>query len=228
MKFVKYAITIALSLSMTLFCLPELSAQPERPGGSKSTKSPATQSSTKSESGFNLNSMFANKKNYRDIYLTASEVGPGFSVKEDHIEGPLQDNPAAFQKYGGQRSGLQVFTTKNFDEVLNRVVDLRWTFPDAQSAQAFLRESVAKLAENMPQVRNAPTVGDSSLLVGGENEMLKVMTGESGINNFAYLFVSGRVVGKVYGSQGSQVKNSLTADMLLPIAKRAALRCKNF
>lgn len=114
------------------------------------------------------------------IYLNLSDLPPGFKMTEDyHSKKTMTDAPPAFAKYGGIRNALKVFQGPETAS-LQRVVDIRFVFPDHKAAEAFLQESMGQLGEKMPQVRNAPTVGDGSLLLGGENEMLKMMTGEGG------------------------------------------------
>lgn len=162
------------------------------------------------------------------IYLNVSDLPAGFKMTEDyHDKKTMNDAPPAFTKYGGIRNALKVFQGPD-TAPLQRIVDIRFVFPDHNSAEAFLQESMGQLGEKMPQVRNAPTVGDGSLLLGGENEMLKMMTGEGGFYSYCYLFVSGRVVGKVYAAQGSSSKEPLRPEMLYPIAKKAAQKASQY
>lgn len=164
-------------------------------------------------------------KNYAKIFLTPADLGKDYNVAEEK-EGNLSDQPKTYQKYKGEYSGIKVLLG---DELLpiQRVVDIRWVFPDAKMAQKFLDETQTLLSEGAGPVRDAKSPGAGGKVYGGVNHVaLKMRAGV--FYHYYYIFREGRCVVKVYGSEGRLSKGHPTPALMLPIAEKAAAHCKGF
>jgi hypothetical protein len=159
------------------------------------------------------------------IFLNPSDLPKGFKMTESHLDG-LSDSPAVFAACHGLQSGLKVFQTDD-SAPLQRVVDINWTFPTANDAQKFIEAASEKLSEGAPLIQSAKTVGEDCKAYGGENKM-GALLGSGSFYDFYYIFRSGRVVVKLYGSEGATAKTHPNLAMLLPIAQAAAGKCQNF
>lgn len=161
---------------------------------------------------------------FAKVFMTASDLPKGFKQTEEHLS--LADNPPEFKKCKGQGSGLRVFQADSA-ATLQRIVDIRWTFPTAADAQAFFDATHKSLAEGSPLIANAKPVGDSCKVYGGENQMAAMMGGDS-FNQYYYIVRVGRVVAKIYGSEGPAATSHPTVQMMLPVAQAAAKRCAGY
>jgi len=159
------------------------------------------------------------------IFLTPADLPGGFKMTEAHLDG-LSDSPPAFAACHGQDSGLKVFQAGE-SAPLQRVVDIRWTFPNAADAEKFFQLSSQTLSEGAPVIPDAKAVGEDCKAYGGENT-LGMDLGAGSFYNYYYIFRSGRVVAKIYGSEGAMAKSHPTLEMLLPFAQTAANKCKSF
>jgi hypothetical protein len=52
----------------------------------------------------------------------------------------------------------------------SRIVDILWVFPSAAAAKEYLKEQLPAMAERLPEVKNAPEIGDESHAFGGPQE----------------------------------------------------------
>ena len=75
-----------------------------------------------------------------------------------------------YAKLGGKFTGLCAWEPeKSGQEInhINRIVDLRWVFPDAVSAKAYLKDQLGAMAEGQDPVKSPPKVGEECWVFGG-------------------------------------------------------------
>lgn len=157
--------------------------------------------------------------------MTPADLGEEYKIAEEK-EGNLGDQPKTFQKYKGEYSGIRVMLGNELFPT-QRVVDIRWVFPDAKLAQKFLEETQTVLSEGAGQVRDAKSPGAGGKVYGGVNHIALQM--KAGVfYHYYYIFREGRCVAKVYGTEGRLSKGHPTPASMLPIAEKAAAHCKGF
>lgn len=162
--------------------------------------------------------------NFSQVFTNATDLPKGFKQTEEHLL--LSDNPPAFKSCNGENSGLRVFQAEP-SATLQRIVDIRWTFPNADDAQKFFDASHKSLSEGTPLLADAKPVGDSCKVYGGENKLAAMLSGDS-FNQYFYIMRVGRVVAKVYGSEGPSASSHPTVEMMLPAAQAAAKHCAGY
>lgn len=161
---------------------------------------------------------------FAQVFMIAGDLPKGFKQTEEHLS--LADNPPAFKSCNGENSGLRVFQAEP-SATLQRIVDIRWTFPTAGDAQKFFEASHMSLSENTPLIADAKPVGDSCKVYGGENKLAAMLGGDS-FNQYFYIIRVGRVVAKIYGSEGPSASSHPTVEMMLPVAQAAAKHCSGY
>lgn len=161
---------------------------------------------------------------FAKVFMNAADLPKGFKQTEEHLS--LADNPPEFKSCKGQDSGLRVFQADS-GATLQRIVDIRWTFPTAADAQKFFDATHKSLSEGSPLIASAKPVGDSCKVYGGENKMAAMMGGDS-FNQYYYIMRVGRVVAKIYGSEGPTASKHPTVEMMLPVAQAAAKHCTGY
>lgn len=161
---------------------------------------------------------------FAQVFMNAADLPKGFKQTEEHLS--LSDNPPAFKSCNGENSGLRVFQAEP-SATLQRIVDIRWAFPTAADAQKFFETSHKSLSEDTPLIADAKPVGDSCKVYGGENKMAAMLGGDS-FNQYFYIMRVGRVVAKVYGSEGPSASSHPTVEMMLPAAQAAAKHCSGY
>lgn len=164
---------------------------------------------------------------FTKTFLTAEDL-PGMELREDNRDTHTEFNPDGvppddpdYKELGGTDYGLTVWEGKAKEKAkIDRMVEIHFVFPDAAAAQKYLRKRVAHLAENMPQVKDAPKVGEQTLLVGGltKNPFL-------GSSDYHYIFLYrvDRTLIKLYAFQEGEDRK-LQPLTVLPIAKKIADR----
>lgn len=161
---------------------------------------------------------------FAQVFINAADLPKGFKQTEEHLS--LSDNPPAFKSCNGENSGLRVFQAEP-SATLQRIVDIRYSFPTAADAQKFFEASHKSLSEDTPLIADAKPVGDSCKVYGGENKMAAMLGGDS-FNQYFYIMRVGRVVAKVYGSEGPSASSHPTVEMMLPVAQAAAKHCSGY
>lgn len=190
------------------------SAEPPKTAAAKPAAQPAKPAAAGAQSPSPIDKTF----------LTASDLGPRYKLTEEHY-GNLGDQPKAFAKFKGQHSGIKVFQGP-LDSPIQRVVDIRWVFPDAKLAQSFLDGS-PEIAEGQPPWKDFKPVGSSCRVHGGLN-MVALRRKAGVMHHYYYIFREGRCVVKLYVSEGMLSKDHPTTASIYPIAQKADERCKGF
>jgi hypothetical protein len=158
-------------------------------------------------------------------FLTPADLGTGYKMTEQHF-GSLGDQPKSFANFKGENSGIKAFEGP-LDNPCQRVVDIRWVFPNEKLAQNFLDAAQAEISEGVAPTRGYKPVGASCKAYGGVN--MKALQMKAGVYyHYYYIFREGRCIVKVYVSEGLISKGHPTPDLVYPLAVAAAKRCKGF
>lgn len=158
-------------------------------------------------------------------FLQPSDFPAGYKLVEEHY-GSLGDQPKAFAANKGLESGIKVYEGP-LDTELNRIVDIRWTFPNEKLAKQFLQDCGKQLGEGADEATGwAKPRGSEGRVFGGANPAL--LRRKALIYHWYYIFREGRVVVKLYGSEGLISKKHPNPDDMLPFAEAAVKRCKGF
>ena len=106
------------------------------------------------------------------------------------------------------------------DESLRRIEETRWYFADEGAASRFVASVVSNLHEH---TRSEDTEGPS---VGSDCHLLKATIEETmgTMTHYIYVFRVARLVAELRFDQGPRARTSLTQDLVVPIARRAADR----
>ncbi len=89
------------------------------------------------------------KDDYEKLYLDADDL-PGMKMTQNSKGMGPDNGDKMYAKLGGKFTGLCAWEPeKSGQEVnhINRIVDLRWVFPDAASAKAYLKDQLGTMAE---------------------------------------------------------------------------------
>ena len=154
------------------------------------------------------------------LFLTAADFSNGMrQVQDTRLQGP-DPGDRDFARNRGVMSGFTAWMAADSEPVW-RVVDIRWTFPDADAAHAYINEGRQKIAEGQPEVSGAEAVGEDCRVFGGT---MDTPFGTK-ITNYFYTFRVGNVVVKLYAAQGPELERpTLTPTLLAPIAKAIVKR----
>lgn len=159
---------------------------------------------------------------YLSSYLRQSDLDGGLSRVQDSRLGKPDDGDDAFDAQGGQYSGLAAWEAAD-DATIRRLVDIRFVFPTEAAAAAYHREQLSYNSEGQPPVKNAPMVAEECAVFGGTQTM-RFAEGTLTMTAFHIVFRCGRVVAKVFASQGQAAADPLTVDRVADLARRAEAR----
>ncbi|MFN8655610.1 MAG: hypothetical protein U0105_04675 [Candidatus Obscuribacterales bacterium] len=158
-------------------------------------------------------------------FLQSADFPAGYKLVEEHY-GSLGDQPKAFTANKGVESGIKVYEGP-LEAPLNRIVDIRWTFPTEKQAKQFLQDCGKQLGEGADDATGwAKPRGSEGKVFGGANPLM--LRKKTLIYHWYYVFREGRVVVKLYGSEGLLSKRHPGPDDMLPFAEAAIKRCKGF
>jgi hypothetical protein len=166
---------------------------------------------------------------YRESFLTDTEL-PGMELAEDNrLLRTFNEDAEAFPAAGGVVCGLARWAPA-YDSSRgqrtppgaipsDRLIDLRWMFADAASAQRWHRNRFAENAEGMPAL-GSHSVGGVEYHVFGGRQRDPLFGG--GFVSFNILFVIGAVVAKVFLADTDDL--GLTEELAREVAHRAGRR----
>jgi len=138
---------------------------------------------------------------YLNFFLTSSDLPLMKNGQDSRTRGADQGDSAYVNNHG-LMAGMNIWIQKGSSDTIDRLVDIHWVFPDAESAKKYLNETWSYQAEWASRINDAPNIGDMSRLYG----FIKNMGGMNMVQYY-YLFQVGRVVSKLFVSQNYQLKN---------------------
>lgn len=199
-------------LTVAAPCLP-VSAADNKPAGKPADTKPAPAAKPHTPSPIDK------------TFLQPADLPPNYKLVEEHY-GSLGDQPKAFAVNKGLESGIKVYEGVP-DAALSRIVDIRWTFPNEKLAKQFLQDCGKQLGEGADEATAwAKPRGSEGRVFGGANPLM--LRRKSLIYHWYYIFREGRVVVKLYGTEGLISKRHPHPDDMLPLAEAAIKRCKGF
>lgn len=158
---------------------------------------------------------------FAKTFLTAEDL-PGMKLREDHRDAGAPPGDESFKKLGGVNYGLVVWIPEEEGKSkIDRMVEIHFVFPDADSAQKYLSENIKMLAESMPQIKNAPKVGDPTVVVGGLQT--HPFLADHKFYSYIFLYRVDRTLIKLYAYQDG-AERKLQPLGVFPIAKKIADR----
>lgn len=160
------------------------------------------------------------RDDYLSLFLEADAFPkPMEMVQDTRLHGPDPDD-LAFPRCQGILTGLAAWMAA-IDEIIWRVVDIRWVFPTAWQASTYHAQRLRANSEGTAPVETAPEVGEECRVFGGTVEIVAPIT----LTQYFYLFRVGRVVAKIYVAQGQEVVGAkLSPSDIAPIAARVVAR----
>jgi hypothetical protein len=163
------------------------------------------------------------KEDYEKLFLGEDEM-PGMKMTQDTKGMGADEGDKMYAKLGGLHSGLTVWEPKEQGKEANhmdRVVDLRWVFPDAKSAKAYLKDQLEAQSEHMDPVKSPPKIGDESYVYGG---ILDLHIGDP-LRNYIIIFRQDNVIVKFYAAEYN-AKGDLRPLTMIPICQKIVDRIK--
>ncbi len=166
---------------------------------------------------------------YLECFLTAAEL-PGMLLAEDNrLLRTFEEDAETFPAAGGLVCGLARWapTQESYRGQAppagvtrsDRVIDLRWMFADAASAQHWHRTRFSENSEGMPALGSQTVAGVEYHAFGGrQRDALFGMT----LVSFNFLFVIGPVVAKVFLADTEDL--GLSIDLAAQVAHGAGQR----
>lgn len=94
------------------------------------------------------------------LFLDAADLPAGMTLYGDRRDGVSDPDDPSFAHHGGQNIGMTKWEGTN-DSLLRLFVDIRWLFPDTQSATAYHLATLQAKSEGKPENLAAKTIGDS-------------------------------------------------------------------
>lgn len=158
-------------------------------------------------------------QNYLQLFLETREVPAGLQLTQDSRMRGSDPNDEIFRRCFGLRSGLIAWQAP-INSVIERIVDIRWVFPNEDMARAYHQQTLQSNSENMPYIQNAPQVGTECYVFGGRIDM-----GLAQITSYIYLFRVKTVVIKFYVAQGEG--QNLPLSNIASLAQNAFVRVSN-
>lgn len=149
---------------------------------------------------------------YLSLFLEQDEL-PGMRMVQDSRDLGPDSSDDAFSSYGGVAAGMRIWMDEA-DRPVWRLVDVRWTFPDAERAAGYHEARLVANSEGATPVPGAPTVGAECHVFG-----MSV-----GVTAYYYLFRVGAVVVKLFVARGPQAARDLTPETVREIAGRVVRR----
>ena len=154
---------------------------------------------------------------YLNLFAQASDLPTGMTMPQDSRTRGADPGDAAFRQYGGTHAGLARWHSESGP--INRLIDIRATFPDAQAATNYYHAVLREQMENMPAIPDAPKVGSNCIVVGGN---FPDMFGSAGHTSVCYLFTVGPVWVKLFAADFGDAR--MTVPMIQAIAQNIARR----
>jgi hypothetical protein len=161
---------------------------------------------------------------FSSLFLNADDLPQQMQLYGDRRVGFSESGDQAYVRYGGLKVGMTKWDGPT-DGAVQLLVEIRWLFPDAQSATAYHLETLQMKSENKPENRSARKFGDNCHVysfpsgqglgvaqkifvqaLGQDHQMARGM--ERAVNEmpddaFIYLFTRGRVAVKYFVVLGS-------------------------
>ena len=156
---------------------------------------------------------------YGQLFLEARELPATLQMAQDSRMRVADPNDEAFRRCEGLRSGLVAWQGQ-IGAMIERVVDIRWVFPNEEKAKIYHQQTLQVNSENMPYLQNVPTIGMDCYVFGG-----KVDFGVSSVTSYIYLFRVQSVVVKFYVAQGEG--QNLPISSVASLAQNAFNRVTN-
>lgn len=163
-------------------------------------------------------------KAFDKLFLTPADLPHGFKMTQQ--DASSKDESPNFARFKGEMSGMKIFQGPA-DASLQRIVDIRYAFPNEQLAQQFLQAARTELSEKTPEVTTFKPVGSECKVFGGVSK-LAVAMGLEPFNQWFYTFREGRVVVKLFGAPGPAATGDLRLEKMVPIAQSADKHCKGY
>ena len=154
------------------------------------------------------------QETYLALFLTGRDFGGKLNMIQDsRLDGP-SPTEIAFPTYQGIMSGFAVWTGEA-DQLVWRVVDIRFVFPTAWQASAFHAAQLELNSEGNPLLPDAPPVGLECRVFYGT-----IKTPQFQLRHFFYIFRIQQVVVKLYAAQGPEVVgDALNVNHVVRMAK---------
>ncbi len=156
---------------------------------------------------------------YAQLFLEARELPATLQMAQDSRMRVADPNDEAFRRCEGLRSGLIAWQGQ-IGAMIERVVDIRWVFPNEEKAKIYHQQTLQVNSENMPYLQNVPTIGMDCYVFGG-----KVDFGIANVTSYIYLFRVQSVVVKFYVAQGEG--QNLPISSVASLAQNAFNRVTN-
>lgn len=156
---------------------------------------------------------------YSQLFLEARELPATLQMVQDSRMRVADPNDEAFRRCEGLRSGLVAWQGQ-IGAMIERVVDIRWVFPNEEKAKLYHQQTLQVNSENMPYLQNVPTIGMDCYVFGG-----KVDFGIANVTSYIYLFRVQSVVVKFYVAQGEG--QNLPISSVASLAQNAFNRVTN-
>jgi hypothetical protein len=158
------------------------------------------------------------------LFLEAKDMPSQMTLYGDRRIGFSEPGDQAFNNHGGLKAGMTKWDGLK-ENTLLLLVDIRWLFPDAQSATAYHLATLQAKSEGKPESQAAQKIGDNCHIYsfpsgqelavaqgifagafGGDDQMARgigrVIAGMPD-DAFIYLFTRGRVAVKYFAVLGS-------------------------
>ena len=152
------------------------------------------------------------------IFLESSDLPSGFEAQD--VSDLSQDT--GFKKAGGSHAAKVYWVGSDQTAAIGQLFDLRFVFPDAASAQAYLDANTSELSEGMSSVKKVPKIGDSTRMysmVGEVDGTFVVM--------YNVIFRVDNVVVKLFIGQGAKLSQQKLTDAIAGgVAEKAAARIR--
>ena len=162
---------------------------------------------------------------YLDCFLSGGEL-PGMTLAEDNrLLRTFHEDAEAFPAAGGLLCGLARWAPTHDSHgqpppdgavLFDQLVDLRWMFADAASAQHWHRTRFNQYSEGMPALGSQTVAGVESSVFGGRHG--DPLLGATFVS-FNFLFVVGPVVAKVFLADTEDL--GLTVELAAEVAHAA-------
>lgn len=136
---------------------------------------------------------------YLRLFLTQSDL-PGMKNDQDSRKKGADSEDTSYRHYHGQIAGMNIWNSKSGTDTIYRLVDIHWVFPDAESAKSYLNQTWDYQSEGSKFLEGAPKVGEMSRVYGMSMNM-----GKFSMIALYYLFQEGRVVTKLFVTQGPEL-----------------------
>jgi hypothetical protein len=156
---------------------------------------------------------------FSSLFLDADDLPQQMKLYGDRRVGFSETGDQAYRRYGGLKVGMTKWDGPK-EGAVQLLVDIRWLFPDAQSATAYHLETLQMKSENKPENHSARKIGDNCHVysfpsgqelgaaqrifvqaLGEDHQMARGMgraINEMPDDAFIYLFTRGRVAVKYF------------------------------